>query len=250
MIGSSPSQAGNWDRNAWVTRHPMLEPGTGRPSTLLLEGDRRVDHTSRRPDRTHQGRPGGRRDGWAGRRAGPGLPTAGAGGRCPRVAGAARCGGGPDGLVDGHVQVTDGEGEHERHGRRVAGAGVAVDGQGHGGAGVEHPPGVGVGLAGREVGGRQEGGHRRRCRPAPRRRRRSGGCSGRPTRSPARRRAARRGRGRAGWRGAADRGRRPGRPRAPPGTGRRRRRPPRRRRRSSGRGARRPSSIGPQTSAT
>ena len=74
-------------------------------------------------------------------------------------------------------------------------------------AGVDHPAGVGIRLAGREVGGGQErrdGVARRRARRC---RRRRGRCSGRPRPRPARPRAARPGRGRAGCRARAGRAR-------------------------------------------
>ena len=64
-----------------------------------------------------------------------------------------------DRLVDGHVHVAHGQRHAERQRTRVAGPGIAVRGDGHPDAGVYGPPGVGVGLAGREVGGRQERGH-------------------------------------------------------------------------------------------
>ena len=66
-----------------------------------------------------------------------------------------------DRLVGRHPEVAHGEGDAERHRRRVAGSRVAVGGQRDGDAGVEDPPGVGVRLAGREVGGRQERRHGR-----------------------------------------------------------------------------------------
>ena len=68
--------------------------------------------------------------------------------------GGAADGGGQHRLLDRHVQVAHGERDAERHRRRVAAARVAVRGERDGGAGVDHPAGVGVRLAGREVGGR------------------------------------------------------------------------------------------------
>ena len=66
---------------------------------------------------------------------------------------------GPDRLVDGHVHVSNGQGDAERHRCRVARARVAVRRQRSNSSGGEQPAGVGIRLARREVGGRQERGH-------------------------------------------------------------------------------------------
>jgi len=78
----------------------------------------------------------------------------------------AACGGGPDRLLGRHPHVTDGQRRAEGHAGRERGPRIAVGGQGHGGARVEKPARVGIGLPGAELragqqGGDQAGGHDR-----------------------------------------------------------------------------------------
>ena len=70
--------------------------------------------------------------------------------------------GGGDRLGGGHPHLADRERDAERQRAGEAGPGVAVGGQGHPDAGVEQPPGVGVGLPGGELHAGQQGGDRAR----------------------------------------------------------------------------------------
>ena len=174
---------------------------------------RAVDDGRRRPSSTRRSARPGRYTKSIGDRASRTIRSARAPGRqradvvAPQRGGAAG-GRRQDRLVGRHPELAHGEGDAERHRRRVAGTRVAVGGERHRDAGVDHPPGVGVRLAGGEVGGREERRHRRAAGQRVDVAGRRGRCSGRRTRSRARHRGAHRRRGRAGWRAGAARGRR------------------------------------------
>ena len=74
--------------------------------------------------------------------------------------GGAAAGRGQQCLLDGQPALPHGQRQGQGHRRGVAGAGVAVAGQSHGGAGVEQGPAVRIRLPGAEVADREQGGDR------------------------------------------------------------------------------------------